>query len=342
MPQIPSFFVRSAWWHYKIPPPIMLLTLLLAHRTDFFGLVVALSSEIAVIALVCNFGYAVNEIFDVEEDARAGRSNIASVTGIYRIAIVAALSAALSVVLAWFAFGIAGVPLTAGALLISLAYSAPPVRLKDRRWLGVVADASAAHLYPALLCFVIASQFRAPEFPIVAASIAWSLALGTRGILLHQLLDDDLDRTAGLTTVVHIHGRKRIIGLIKFGVAPLEIGALLALCWLLEPGPAFWAVIVVYALVEQGKVLSGVRGVLFSSSGGRHVPFLNNSIYEVWGPLAALIAASSTEPAVLILVAVYVVLFWRRVFAEFRASVGMALRLATALGAWSGRRRYGR
>src|ERR1041384_3398777 len=112
MPQTPLFFIRSSWWHYKMPPPIMLLTLMLANRTEVSALAIALALEVIVIALVCNFGYAVNEIFDVDADARSGRSNVASVCGIRRIGAIALLSAAIATALAWSAIGAFGAALT--------------------------------------------------------------------------------------------------------------------------------------------------------------------------------------------------------------------------------------
>jgi 4-hydroxybenzoate polyprenyltransferase len=344
MRRYPLLFVRGAWWHYKMPPPIMLLVLLMPNLGSVFDLLLALASLISVIAFVCNFGYAINEIFDVEEDAKVERDNVASAIGIPRIVLIAALSAVTSTVIAFIAIGTVGAALTACALFISVAYSAPPIRLKERTWLGVLADASAAHVYPALLCIIIASRSQpgALDGKLIAATLIWSLTLGVRGILVHQLLDEELDRASGLNTVVHVHGRDRIIWLVKFIIAPIEIGSLIAIVWLANLGSAFWSVVLAYALVETWKVLAGSRVLLFLRGGSRHVPFLNNSFYEVWGPLAALIESSAYHAAMLTLAVLYVVLFWPRVFAELRAIAQLVYRTAMTLGTWSASRWYGR
>jgi 4-hydroxybenzoate polyprenyltransferase len=333
--RLPTLFVRPGWWHYKMPPPIMLLTLLLADRATGFDIVLALVSLVAVIALVCNFGYAINELYDVAEDARIGKENIATTIGAPRVALIAGLSAGAALVIALLAIGGVAAALTFWVLLLPLMYSAPPLRLKARRWLGVLADALAAHVYPVLLCLIIASHWPPHEIGgmAVAASVLWSLMLGLRGILAHQLLDEDRDRIGGLTTVVHVHGAASIVKTIKYVIAPIEIGALLVIVWLTQPGPIFWAVVLVYVSSELLKIWGGWRAVLLSRAGSPHLPFFSNAFYEVWGPLAALLDLGARQPPLLPLALLYVLLFRRRSIAELTTYAGLARSLMRTVGA---------
>src|SRR5205823_4309031 len=117
-----------------------------ASGPDFL---LALASLVTVIALVCNFGYAINDLSDVEEDARTGKENAASRLGASGLMLVAFLSAFSSLAIAALAIGEAAAALTLCALLLPLAYSMPPLRIKQRKWMGVIADTLAAHVYPA-------------------------------------------------------------------------------------------------------------------------------------------------------------------------------------------------
>ena len=65
---------------------------------------------------------------------------------------------------------------------------------------GVVADALAAHVYPAVLAIVAVEHpgsIHVSEAACIAI-VVWSMAVGLRGILSHQLNTADRDRAVGL------------------------------------------------------------------------------------------------------------------------------------------------
>lgn len=104
------------------------------------------------ICCVAAYGHVVNDWFDIESDEQAGKSNsLAGVAPAMRFALAALLFAA--------GFGILALgpsfgrlwPLLAANYLLPTIYSIPPIRLKERSLAGVVSDALAAHLIPALL-----------------------------------------------------------------------------------------------------------------------------------------------------------------------------------------------
>src|SRR5204862_7397056 len=123
-------------------------------------------------------------------------------------------------------------------------------------------------------------------------------ALGLRGILTHQVADAGKDRAAGLTTVVHRYGRARLIGVIKYIIAPVEMLLLILMLVSVSAGVIYFAVLSVYACYELGKICFGWRIALFARDEDRaYVPCLNNAFYEVWGPRAAAPQAPSTHRA---------------------------------------------
>src|SRR4029077_12941145 len=89
-------------------------------------------------------------------------------------------------------------------------YSIPPFRLKGRAALGLIADASGAHLFPVLVAALLALRARGDGLDPtwVAACGAWAFAFGLRGILWHQLFDIDNDRKAGVHTFAVRHSGK--------------------------------------------------------------------------------------------------------------------------------------
>jgi 4-hydroxybenzoate polyprenyltransferase len=318
------FFVRVAhWWYSKIPPPAMLLMMLLAGNAPAVDLWLSLGELVVVISLVCNFGYVLNELFDVEEDAKGSRVNVASVKGASWLWLVAVICVAGSLTVALLTMGAIAAVLTLSALLFPLAYSAPPLRLKERRWLGVFADGLAAHLYPALLCLLIASRWHAIGAMLVLPVLLWSLMLGLRGILTHQVLDEDRDRASGLRTVVQHHGRDAIIGWIRHVISPLEIACLVATVVQTNAGAIFYVIVGVYIFCEVLKVRVGWTITLFSETTGPYVPFLNNAFYEVWGPISIALDVAAHDARLLVLPVVLVAAFWSRILVEWKMTAAL-------------------
>jgi hypothetical protein len=253
------------------------------------------------------------------------------------------LSATASLAIAGLAIGTAAAVLTFGALLLVLAYSMPPLRIKERKWMGVFADAAAAHVYPAILSIIIASQWDAGAIrgTLIVPVVFWSLMLGLRGILTHQLLEADRDRESGLITVVHDHGAGALVKWLKYLVAPIEIASLTAVVLQSSVGAVFWCLVFVYTVIETLRSIAGHRVLLFSKSGTRHVPFLSNNFYQVWGPLAVMADVATGERLQLLLLLLFAALFWRRVFNEAKVLAGIARSGVRALGSGLARRRHG-
>jgi len=156
------------------------------------------------------FGYGLNEIADRTTDARANaaRSLAPAVQGVY---LAATAAAALALSLLW-SNGL----VVAGGLALAVAYSAPPLRLKERGALGVAAGAAAQWLLP-----VLAATDR-------ATVLVLSFALGVRWMLVHQLHDADADRDAGVRT---------------FGAAHANLPRLIAAIFALEVVALFGALL---------------------------------------------------------------------------------------------------
>jgi 1,4-dihydroxy-2-naphthoate octaprenyltransferase len=292
---------QREWWFHKLPFCILVFALV-SDGALTSSVLLRLVALIAIVSCVANYGNAVNEVCDVGEDARAGKPNIAAQRGIGAVWTIAAISAGLALAIAC-AVCARAVLLTICVLALAAAYSIPPVRLKAKMWLGVIADALCAHTYPALLTLALAVN----DLPswrhgaLIAATVAWSFVAGLRNILSHQLFTERRDRESGLRTLVHRLGRKRTTRFLTALIMPLEVAALGAMSLLAPAGPIFFGVAALYVFSE----------LLRQWSGHKHIfPFFDNAFYLSWGPLGALADLALRDLAYGLLLPAYTLLFW--------------------------------
>jgi 4-hydroxybenzoate polyprenyltransferase len=289
-----------------------LVLLLLDGRPFSVGALAVLVLVALTVCAVGNYGYALNELFDVEEDARLGRVNAAASAGPRRMWGITALSALCAEAFAGAVAGVPGAILTLLELCLPLAYSVPPLRIKERKWLGVCADGLAAHVYPALLALLAVSHWtlRPVTIALAVCVALWAVAAGLRGILSHQLHTAEQDRGAGLITVVHDFGNVRVEKFIVAVLLPLEVGAFGGALLACSTGPVLWLFVAVYLLYEAFKTVSGgFRVTAFRAEGQRYLPFVEESFYKAWGPIVLALDAARADLLYLVLIPVYALLF---------------------------------
>lgn len=310
---IDRYLVRPrAWWFNKVPLSITLILLLVDGRSASFYVIFTMIFVVIAVCGVGNYGYALNDLYDIEEDERAQRTNAAATLGRRRTGWIVFASAILAELLAIVTAGWLGGVLTLLALVLPLLYSLPPWRIKERKWMGVAADALAAHVYPAALAMLAVVYFHIrPVSPVLIMSLlAWSAAAGIRGILSHQLHTAERDGQAGLRTVVHDFGHLKIERFIIVGLLPIECigfaGAITACSvgWIfLMLGSAY----IVYEIIKTS--IGGFAVTAFRPGGQPYVPFVEESFYKSWGPIVISLDASRVDPAFLVVIPLYWFLF---------------------------------
>ncbi len=307
--------VRAAdWWEFKLSPifATAYATALLLG-VPVLGLWPVLLLALAALVPGAAYVSVLNDLTDLEDDVASGKSN--RLVGRSRAFAAAVLACCvvpgMAVAVYW-----RGDPLLLALYLAAWAaftlYSVRPARLKERGAWGLLADASGAHLFPTLVVVVLV--FRRSGAPVDAlwfgAVAAWSLCLGLRGNLWHQLSDVDNDAKAGLLTFARRHKITRLRGLGNFVIFPVEAAAFAVI--LLRAGSlAALLALGLYALLEWSrKGLWKMRLVVV-------VPAERSSIllleyYEVFFPLALLLAASLRHPPDALVAAAHLLLFPRR------------------------------
>ena len=310
---------RRAWWFNKVPLSVMTVLLLVDGGPMTLGALGALSLVVIAVCAAGNYGYALNDLYDVAEDARVARPNAAAALGRVRMWLIIAASALVALVAAWTGAGLKGLGLTAAELLLPLAYSVPPLRIKERKWLGVLADALAAHVYPALLAVLTVEFLGVWTVPpmVTDALLLWAVAAGLRGILSHQLHTADRDARAGLTTVVHDLGRGRLERFIIFGLLPVEALSLTGAILLCRTGPVAWSLGALYLACEAYRSFDPRFTVkALRPAGQRYLPFVQETFYKAWGPLVLALDGMRGAPWFGLLAPLYVAFFWPHVRAE--------------------------
>ena len=165
---------------------------------------------------------------------------------------------------------------------------------------------------------------------LVASLGLWSASAGLRGILTHQVRTADRDSAAGLRTVAHDMGARRLEARVIVALLPLELagfGGAIVAC---GGGPVLWTGVALYLAYEAYKTLraDGFRIAIFRERGQPYVPFVEESFYKAWGPVVLALDCARTDPRYLLLVPLYALLFRPHLRAERQrfAAIAGALR----------------
>lgn len=305
------------WWDYKLAPIL----------AAFYATAVVLQAPVSelgwalaqlLLAIVPGAAYVslINDLTDLADDRAAGKPNrMAGRSRAERVVLIALpVAAGLAFVWLW-----RDDPLLVGCYLGAWAafslYSLPPVRLKARGALGLLADAAGAHLFPALVGAALVAHVAGRPVGVVwlAAIALWSLAYGIRGILWHQIGDAENDERSGVATFVQRHSAAFAARLGAGAVFPVELMALAVLMWRLD-SPVVIGGLGAYVLLCWARIKwLGVRPAVVQPGGAYFL--VGHLYYDLLLPLSLLGAYAVLSPAALWLVPVQLALFPGRVLA---------------------------
>ncbi len=185
-------------------------------------------------------------------------------------------------------------------------YSLSPIRLKNRGGWGVLADASGAHLFPTLLAIALVYRWSLKPFDAVwfVSAGVWSLSFGIRGIIWHQLNDLRYDEK-------RTHNIAWLQRLGNFIVFPTELAALVVMLWRTR-------CVIAVTLLGFYALLNFLRKRLWGSNFCIVAPrtqfhhILMHEYYEVFFPLAFILASSSRYAVDAIVIIVHALVFPKR------------------------------
>jgi 4-hydroxybenzoate polyprenyltransferase len=314
--------LRTAdWWASKIPPllAVAYAGFLLGDIPAPIALPALLRLLLAILA-VAGYGYVLNDVFDIDEDRRRGKANRVATLKRWQQAALLLLLASLALApLVRGPFSTVSTFLAVMNLALPMLYSIPPIRLKERGILGLIADAMGVHVVPALFFAVSiaglserSGGWRMPGF--IAATGFWALVAGLRGIIVHQMVDRRSDLDAGVKTFAGGIDPRTARNVLVRIIFPAELLALSILLLMIVPAaPILIGVIPLYLVFELLKVLDDWRLPAVDADppgGGPYIPLEHNDLYELWLPLSLGIELAVFEPTFVILPVLHLFAFW--------------------------------
>lgn len=289
----------TEWWGYKFAPILatcFATALLINH--SIWALTGRLLLLLLALTVAATYVSLLNDWTDRADDHAAGKTNrLAQVSAGRFAALLGSCVVAGAAFMAYFwSVGHQVCLLYLGTWVAYSLYSLPPIRLKGRGLAGVLADAAGAHLFPQLLATALVSAWSQQTLPPLWTGAVTTLALasGIRNIIWHQLSDAANDAQAGVRTFVTGRGTAPARRLAEWLAFPLELLALLTL--LVISGRTLP---VVFLGLYSGLVL--VRGLHWNmtivvANPGPQPHIILNEFYEVFYPLALLVAAWQQNP----------------------------------------------
>jgi 4-hydroxybenzoate polyprenyltransferase len=221
---------RPRFWLYLAGPVAVGVTYAAATTADLFTpMTIALAGYFLIPANVLLYG--INDVFDADidelnpkkedrETRYGGDPLIPAAVG--ASALLAAVPAALMPPLSW--------PWLAGFIVLGVAYSAPPARLKTRPPLDSLSN--GLYVLPGVAAYAAVSGTHPPALAVVGGWL-WAMAMHT----FSAIPDIDPDRRAGIETTATRLGEGRTYAYcalcwttaaVAFGLLDPRLGALLA------------------------------------------------------------------------------------------------------------------
>ena len=275
--------VRARGWIYsKFPCFVAGVAYALCHRSasavrdigDGFCLVL-------IFLLLASLGHMANDLRDLDIDRLVGKVRPIARGSARQLQVMLVLLSAAVIGLATIRYGLPEGAVAAGCVLVGLAYSIPPWRLKERGYWGWVAAALAQRTLPSALGFTALDTWNATAI----CFCLHGLVVGIRAMVVHQLGDRANDLASGVKTVATELPPERLESLMTGVIWPAEIGLALVTTGLLAvPFPWLGLSAVVFVLWQQ-------RG---SRSRGPWALRLNDDLDQfyrvVWGGVLCLTA----------------------------------------------------
>lgn len=283
-----------------------------------------------LIAIVGSYANILNDLCDQEEDRISGKTNrMLGRSSLFKVmALVACIVPGLLAVGLVIHMPIAlGIYL--GTWCVFTAYSVPPVRLKQRGFWGVLADAFGAHVLPQVFAVTFITYATGKAMPILWISFIfiWALASGVRGIFWHQLIDFENDCTANVNTFAVASSPTTLELLGKWVVFPIEIVAFVALL-ILANNIIVWLFLALYLATEWLRYYFWKINIVIVKPHQNNWHNLRDRLalmeyYDVFYPLAFLGVAVSQNFSSLMILGVHGLLYAGNIKLWFRDIWGL-------------------
>jgi hypothetical protein len=314
--QVVRFIRAHDWWSFKLVPIFGTVYATAAILdTSLISLWPSLLFLLMALVLGASYASIINNIHDQEEDRISGKTNYMSGHSQIFIALILAACIVPGLIVSGM---LIQAPLALGVYvsnwLVFTAYSIPPVRLKQRGLLGVVAIAVGESLLPQVFAVLLVIHDTGKALPIMWLMLVaiWALASGCRSILWHQILDFENDSRAGVNTFAVRTSPATLQKLGEWIVFPVEIVALIGLL-LLSHNTLVWVLLGLYLVTEWLRYYFWQISIVIIAPSENHRVILFE-YYDVFYPLVFLCLAIWKNPINLIILGIHLLLYFKRIW----------------------------
>lgn len=302
------------WWHYKIPLALAVaFAFAWMNRIPFSMLVLPTGLMVLASASAGIWASVINDFTDLDQDRLAGKSTpMMQLSPPSRRAVVAGsvlLNAAAALALQRYPVSLL---LLVANWITFVVYSVPPIRIKERGALGVIAIALGEHVLLGLLAVSLVLEttgmpLASAPAPWLLAYLGWSTAYGMRGIIWHQILEIQNDRRAGCKTLGASIGETRLARIGEWYVFPFEIFCFFLLL-LLSHDSIFPVLLPIYAITEWLRCKCwGCNMVIAAPK--PNMRFIMLEYYQIYFPFAFLILALRSDRSAIFLIVAFILIF---------------------------------
>lgn len=288
------------WWSHIIPPVLLFYFLgtsqTIHHKIEFTELLYFF----ALLILVASFGFFVGEWSDIHDDHIAGKNNkLNGVSTKFRILILIVILS--SVILFCFLLhlsktqlGLVGIQ-----ILAFIFYSVPPFRLKKKPIASIVLDSIYSGTLMYVLAYSFITDFRLNVFILIGST---GILKGLRGYLLHTIHDADNDLKAGIKSLANSIGNNKMLPVLQV-ILLLEVVAFCVLIFHFQEHKLPIFIIYIVSLLLYA-------GYVFKNNLSK-IKLLDayNMIYEVFLPFFILCYISTFNPAGIVLIILFSLIF---------------------------------
>jgi len=246
------------------------------------GISPGIITAVALFCCVTAYGFVINNLYDVEIDRRhAGKATRGKnpLTGndvtLRGTRILCAALAGIPLLVA-LTISAAGFVFTLLCLIALTAYSARPVRLKDRFAADILCHGIMFGGLPFLAGYALAGGSLLEPVALPAAYAVLCTFICCEALIIHEILDYHEDRETTYTTVVGIGRRNGIILLIV--ASALSIAVLETTAWRFGVGTTVHAAALAFLLVYP---VYGCRELLMKEAERWYGGFRNDYGYKV-------------------------------------------------------------
>jgi 4-hydroxybenzoate polyprenyltransferase len=299
------------WWSFITPVVLSsVYFVILIKGMDFIESIQDISLWFISIIGTAAFGFSLNNTFDLEADKKAEKINHLALLPKWKQWTIVLLSLILATT-PWFFLNLnfSAVGLLIFQIILLIAYSTPPIRLKNNNYLSIISDSLYSGMI-FIIAIVVAGNFEADFFKyptiLFAVTVCTLFFRGLRNIIIHQIADAENDQKAGISTFALRYGKDNSLK-VSYGFVIAESIGIIAFTILISLEISYWLSLIIpafliYFVLKRFEIKNINKSKFIFTQ-------IINDFYEDILPLIFLILLSFNDYYFVIILIIHLVLF---------------------------------